>query len=93
MLPLCFDARRGVKNKSMILVVSPLKALMMDQVSAIRRLVLSAVCVTDKECTTNSEVTEGLQKGEYQIVFISPEVLFLATEWKTLLGSEFTYLI
>ena len=39
MLPLCFDAyfdtRRGVKNKSMILVVSPLKALMMDQVSAI----------------------------------------------------------
>ena len=23
MLPLCFDARKGVKNKSMILVVSP----------------------------------------------------------------------
>ena len=73
MLPLCFDARRGVKKKSMILVVSPLKALMMDQVSAIRRLVLSAVCVTDKECATNSEVTEGLQKGEYQTVFINPE--------------------
>ena len=49
MLSLCFDARRGVKNKSIILVVPPLKALMMDQVSAIRKLVLSAVCVTDKE--------------------------------------------
>ena len=36
MLSLCFDARRGVKNKSMISVVPPLKALMMDQVSAIR---------------------------------------------------------
>ena len=56
-------------------------ALMMDQVSAIRRLVLSAVCVTDKECATNSKVTEGLQ-GEYQIVFISPEALFLSTECK-----------
>ena len=53
MLPLCFDARKGVKNKSMILVFSPLKALMVDQVSAIRRLMLSAVCVTDKECATN----------------------------------------
>ena len=49
MLSLCFDARRGVKNKSMILVVSPLKALMMEGLSY-SRLVLSAVCVTDKEC-------------------------------------------
>ena len=49
---------------------------------------LSAVCVTDKECAIDSEVTKGLQKGEYQIVLISPEALFLSTECKTLLGSE-----
>ena len=42
---------------------------MMDQVPTIRRLVLSAACVTAKECATNSKFPEGLQQGEYQIVF------------------------
>ena len=46
---------------------------------------LSAVCVTAKECATNSKFPERLQKGEYQIVFSSPEALFLTTEWKILL--------
>ena len=44
----CAFVLRGVKNKSLILILSPLKTLIMDQVSAIRRLGLSAVCVTDK---------------------------------------------
>ena len=43
----------------MILVVSPLKALMMDEVSAIRRLGLSAVCVTIKSVP---QILKGCKK-------------------------------
>ena len=60
-------ARRGVKNKSMILVVSPLKALMMDQVSVIQRLVLSTVCVTDKSVPQILKSLKGCKKENIKL--------------------------
>ena len=46
-LPKVFDVLRGVDNNSIIVVISPLIALMEDQVASITSLGISAVHVSD----------------------------------------------
>ncbi len=87
LLPCIFDMLRKVDNKSIVLVVSPLIALMSDQVASIAALGLSAAYVTDKK-STSSSVRMAIKKGEYQIVFISPKALFLSPEWRSRLSSD-----
>lgn len=87
LLPRIFDTLREVDRKSITLVVSPLIALMKDQVATITALGLSATYVTDKKSMTHS-VRQGLRNGEYQITFVSPEALFLSTEWRNILSSD-----
>jgi len=87
LLPRVFDLLRGVKNKSIVLVVSPLIALMKDQVSSITEIGLSAALILDKE-STPSTVKTGIKNGDFQVVFSSPESLFLSTEWKSMLSSK-----
>ena len=48
LLPPVFDLLRGVEKKSIVLVISPLIALMEDQVASIRSLGISAVYVSDR---------------------------------------------
>ena len=86
LLPCIFDLIREVEGKSIILVVSPLIALMQDQVATISALGITTVCITDKE-TSSSAVTLSVRKGEYQIIFISPEALFLSTRWRNMLST------
>ncbi len=33
-------------------------------------------------------VREGIKRGEYKIIFISPEALFASMEWKRILCTE-----
>ena len=85
LLPCIFDLIREVEGKSIILVVSPL-ILMQDQVATISALGITMVCITDKE-TSSSAVTLAVCKGEYQIICISPEALFLSTRWRNILST------
>ena len=87
LLPRVFDLVRGVERKSTILVVSPLIALMKDQVAAITGLGLSAALVSDRE-STSATVRAGIKGGDYQVVFVSPESLFRSTEWRSMLSSS-----
>ena len=74
---LCYGCLPGVFNKlssldtmkSIVIVVSPLTALMADQVDVFKRKGVSAVSVTRD---TNPA---GILRGDYQLVFISPEQL------------------
>lgn len=87
LLPCVFDLYRQDGKKSIVLVVSPLIALMKDQVASITAMGMSAVYVTDKQ-TTASPAKTLLQDGSYQIIFISPEALLSGTEWKRLLCTD-----
>ena len=87
LLPPVFDLLRGRKSKSIVLVVSPLLALMKDQVAAITALGLTAAMVSDKESTPLA-LRVGIKKGNFQIVLISPEALFVSTEWRSMLASN-----
>ena len=62
-------------------------ALMSDQVAAITALGLSAAYVTDRKSTSYCVKME-IKKGEYQIIFVSPEALFLSVEWRSMLSSD-----
>ena len=84
LLPRVFDYLRGVEKKSMILVISPLIALMEEQVGSIQSLGISAVYVSD----TKSRDKQQIRNGMYQVIFMSPEALFCSTEWKQILSTD-----
>ena len=83
LLPPVFDLLRGIKEKSIVLVVSPLLALMKDQVASISEKGLSAVFISDKDSTPPT-VKREIKNGNFQVVFTSPECLFLSMEWKNM---------
>lgn len=87
LLPLVFDELRKVEKKSLILIVSPLVALMKDQVASINAKGISSIHVTDIEITTSS-VKAALSAGRYQIIFVSPEALFRGTEMRSIICTD-----
>ena len=86
LLPKLFDALRGVCGQSIILVVSPLIALMKDQVVNITKMGIRATYMSDKE-SISTVIRQEIERGEYQIVFVSPEALFFGTQWRRILSS------
>ena len=71
-----------------MLVVSPLIALMKDQVQSFRKRGVSAVYVSsdgDPEC---EDMKTGVLEGRYQLVFISPEQLIENRRFRCMCKSE-----
>lgn len=88
LLPRIFDLLRGVENKCVVIVVSPLIALMKNQVESITKIGLSATYISDRDTRLLSTSEQSVIKGNFSIVFISPEALFLSTKWKCMLSSD-----
>ena len=80
-LPAVFDNLNGV-NSSIAVVVSPLIALMKDQVRAMNEKGVSAVFVGD--CNDDCDVAR-VSAGAYQIVYMSPETLLEDEQWRDML--------
>ena len=88
LLPFVFDLKRKLKEKtSIVMIVSPLVALMKDQASAFTEKGVSAGYISDKE-SIDKETRRKVLYGEYQLVFISPEALFLTIEWRRMLSKD-----
>ena len=81
-LPLVFD---HVSDESgHIIVVSLLVSLMEDQVKYLRSLGLSAVNIS-----SNVEVDRAkIEKGEYSIVYGSPEAWLVNKRWRCILSND-----
>ena len=83
LLPRVFDLLRGVEKLSVVMVVSPLVALMKEQVVSYSAKGISAACVSDMDDRqANKETRRAIKRGEFQLVFISPEALFATLEWR-----------
>lgn len=82
MLPFVSDILRG-KEGSIVLVVSPLIALMKDQVQSLVERGVSAVRVG--ECKGDSDTLQRILEGQYQILFFSPEELVADCQWRDML--------
>ena len=89
-LPFVFDwvrelALNTARPLSIVLCVSPLSALMQDQVMALSRRGLQAthVGVAQKDV----DVKKDVERGRYQLVLLSPESLLLNMAWREMLRS------
>ena len=82
LLPGLFDRLLKVDcGKSMVIVVSPLQALMKEQVSACTEKGLNAVVASD-QCAQDLVLS-----GNVQLLYISPETLLTNREWRDVLES------
>ena len=85
LLPRVFDHIRSVDNSSIIIVISPLIALMEEQVMSVQSLGISAVYISDVQ---SREKRQQIKAGMFQVIFMSPEALFCTTVWKNTLSTE-----
>ncbi len=85
-LPWTFDIlRRHPKPTCIVVVVSPLIALMKDQVASLKKKGLSAVYVG--EAMNSSDKMAQVAEGKYQVIYISPELLLTEDTWRDMLLS------
>ena len=70
LLPQIFDFVRGAKNESIVVVVSPLTALMKDQVSIITNMGLSAAVISDR-VSMSSTVKNRIKNDEFRFFYKS----------------------
>ena len=84
-LPLVFDRLRGVHSQSIVLVVSPLIALMKDQIAHCTSWGLKAGFIGSD---TSDSRKKAILEGKCQIVYICPESLFTGQRWTEMLREE-----
>ena len=81
-LPLVFDTIRGHELPySVIIVVSPLKALMREQVLILRAKGLSVTQVSGDSEDMEQDLKANTSKGRFQVIYTSPEILLANKEW------------
>ena len=86
-LPLVFDSlRSGDKQEAIVVVVSPLNALMLDQVQAFMANGVKCAYVDVQESDSGS-LHNVMEKGEFSLVFMSPESLVRGCRWREMFRS------
>ena len=86
LLPKVFDilrASNSVETQFFVIVVSPLVALMKDQVRQMTEKNVRAIYVGDVDSETEDQVCDG----KYQLVYLSPEALLTNMTWRDMLQS------
>lgn len=81
-LPCAFDLLRGTERMSIVIVISPLVALMKDQVCTFQSKGLSTAFINHE---STHEMRVGVLSGDYQLVFFSPESILSNRRWRDLL--------
>eukprot|EP00731_Ephydatia_muelleri_P011886 Em0006g780a len=81
-LPFAFDCLYQ-RDSSIVIVVSPLIALMKDQVATLNSKGLSAAYLSSE--MNDRAQQERILRGEVQVLYIGPELLMLNTLWRDML--------
>ena len=78
-----FDFLHGARDRSIVVCVSPLTSLMMDQRAkyAPRGLAIEMIGETQQDV----DVMQRVQDGKYQLVYVSPEAIIGDTRWREML--------
>ncbi|HUR44765.1 MAG TPA: DNA helicase RecQ [Candidatus Saccharimonadales bacterium] len=75
---LCFQLP-ALTRDGLTVVVSPLIALMKDQVDAMKSSGIPAACLNSSlQAAESREVMRGLNQGEYRLLYVAPERLMLS---------------
>ena len=81
-----FDRLRGVCGASIVLCVSPLMSWMIDQRQKYRAMGMSVEIVG--EAQDDVAVVGLVEKGRYQLVYVSPESLIGGNTWREMLRNN-----
>ena len=91
-LPFLFDAKLGrtsapPSQRSVVLVVSPLVALMVNQVSHLQSVGVSAAILSGNKGVDKKYQAVGsdVSEGKYCLIYSSPEALFANDQWTQLM--------
>ena len=87
-LPIVFDKLRGLDEKSIALIITPLISLMTDQVSSFTSKGLKAGFIGTG---MNKKTVDAVMNGQYQLLFISPEALLESRRWRDILNCCICY--
>ena len=85
-LPAAFDAlkstaKESMRTQSIVIVVSPLVALMEDQVASFYSKGIRAIRIL-KEDSLTEDVVDELHAGQYHMLFFSPEGILTDGTWR-----------
>ena len=75
-----------MRTQSIVIVVSPLVALMEDQVASFYSKGIRAIRVL-KEDSLTEDVVDELHAGQYQMLFFSPEGILTDGTWRDMIQS------
>lgn len=85
-LPIVADIVHGQpRGSSVIVVISPLRSLMEDQVHYLNGICIPAIAITDLE---DPETIQQVLNGNFIVVFGSPECLLSTAVWRGIFKSE-----
>ena len=75
---------------SVVVVISPLKALMRDQVNYLQNLCIPAVAIVDELCS-DPEIIQQVKNGTFTHVYGSPECFLASETWREIFcDADFT---
>ena len=88
-LPAIFDRlNHHTSPWSVVIVISPLQALMKDQVQSLERKGVRAVSVIGHDSEDEDTLTkQQIVSGEYQIILTTPELLLTNKNWRDVFQS------
>ena len=84
-LPLVYDYLRGVIDKSIAIIVSPLNALMQDQVAKFTNRGMTAIYVGSECC---SSLVDRVTSGEVQLTYMNPETILSVPTWREMFRNQ-----
>ena len=88
-LPFIFDHKRGRTEgssvNSVVVVISPLVSLMINQVSALREQEVSAAIISGNEGVDKELQATEKDLAKYKLLFSAPEAILGTDRWKEML--------
>lgn len=63
-------------DRGVIVIVSPLRAIMAEQHQKLERLEISSVCLMGEDMSITNTIITKLTNGDYRAVFMTPEIMF-----------------
>ena len=85
-IPVIYDMLRAEERSfpwSLIVIVSPLIALMKDQVASLEKKGLNAIAIVVDGTDDNTSVV----RGDFQYIFTTPEILLRSKNWNNVFQS------
>ena len=82
-LPFVFDFTRISSTKSLVIVISPLRSLMIDQDTSLRKRGVSAAILSGHESIDKSLLaTDSELDLQYSLVYSAPEAIIGSEKWR-----------